>query len=57
MPSSCSAEDLEKGIKTYIEHYSENSDIIIEVKVDEEMCQVKKETSLDSLDAATKRVM
>ena len=57
MPSSCSAADLELAIKTYVDEFSENSDILIEVKVDEEMCQLKRETSISELDVNTKRVM
>jgi ferritin-like protein len=48
---------LELAIQTYLDEYSEDSDILIEVKVDEEMCQVKKETALVNLDGNTKRVM
>lgn len=57
MPSSCGAADLELAIKEYLDEYSENSDILIEVKVDEEMCQIKKETTIEDLDVNTKRVM
>lgn len=57
MPSSCSAADLELAIKTFLNEYSEDSDILIEVKVDEEMCQLKRETGISDLDANTKRVM
>lgn len=57
MPSSCSAADLELAIKTFLNEYSEDSDIVIEVKVDEEMCQLKRETGISDLDANTKRVM
>jgi hypothetical protein len=57
MPSSCSATDLELAIKTSLDELSENSDILIEVKVDEEMCQLKKETGIDDLDRSTKHVM
>lgn len=57
MPSSCSAADLELTIKSYLDEYAENSDILIEVKVDEEMCQLKKETAIEDLDVNTKRVM
>lgn len=57
LPSSCSAADLELAIKTYLDEYSENSDILIEVKVDEEMCQLRRETGINDLDVNTKRVM
>jgi hypothetical protein len=57
MPSSCSNKDLEYAVKAFLGKFSENSDIIIDVKVDEEMCQLKSDVDLAGLDANTKRVM
>lgn len=57
MPSSCSHRDLELGIRAFLGKYSENSDISIEVKVDAEMCQVKKDVTIAGLDNRTKHVM
>lgn len=57
IPSTCSNTDLEFGIKAFLGKYSKNSDINIDVKVDEEMCQLKKEIDIVGLDGTTKRVM
>lgn len=57
MPSSCSHKDLQFGIKAFLKKYSENSDIDIDVRVDEEMCQLSSNLDIAGLDGSTKRVM
>lgn len=57
LPASCSHKDLELGIKAYLDKYSVDSDINIAIKVDEEMCQLKKDVDIAGLDDSTKRVM
>lgn len=57
IPSSCTHQDLEFGIKAYLAKYSENSDIEIAIKVDAEMCQLRQDVNIAGLDRSTKRVM
>lgn len=57
IPSTCTHEDLENGIRSYFRQSTSFSDITFDVKVDEEMCQLRQEFMESDVDRATRLVM
>jgi hypothetical protein len=57
IPSTCTNKDLENGIKSYFRQYSSSSDIIFDVKIDVEMCQIKQEFIESDVDKNTRLVV
>lgn len=53
VPSSCSHTDVEFSIRHYVDAFTKGTGINIDVRVDEEMCQVFDKNWIENIDQGT----